>query len=125
MGEDIRGRLSLGIAEFNSLIKLNKIYVDKTRFIKKMMDHGETYYFLSRPRRFGKTLMVSTLENFFQGKKELFKNTYIYDKYDWNEKYPVIRISMNNLLNDSSEELKEDILSMLENVAKRNNIKLS
>jgi hypothetical protein len=50
--------------------------------MKKMMDHGETYYFLSKPRRFGKTLMVSTLENFFQGKKELFKNTYIHDKYE-------------------------------------------
>jgi Holliday junction resolvase-like predicted endonuclease len=125
MEEDIMNRLSLGLAEFSDLIEQNKIYVDKTRFIKKMMDQGRKYYFLSRPRRFGKTLLVSTLENFFQGKKELFKDTYIYDNWDWNEKYPVLRISMNNLLSSSLEELKEDILLMVENIAKKNNIKLS
>jgi hypothetical protein len=123
--KDIRGRLSLGITNFRDLIEQNKIYVDKTEFIKKMMDHGEKYYFLSRPRRFGKTLFLSTLENFFKGRKELFENTYIYDNWnDW-ENYPVIRIVMNDLLNNSSKELKEDILVMIENIAVKNNIELS
>ncbi|MDR3290989.1 MAG: ATP-binding protein, partial [Methanobrevibacter sp.] len=121
---DIRGRLSLGIADFNSLIEKNKIYVDKTRFIKKMIEHDETYYFLSRPRRFGKTLLVSTLENFFQGKKELFKNTYIYNNYDWNEKYPIIRISMKEISNESPEILKNDLLGLVEIIAKSNDIEL-
>ncbi|MDR3223797.1 MAG: ATP-binding protein [Methanobrevibacter sp.] len=125
MEEDIMNRLSLGVAEFNGLIEQNKIYVDKTRFIKKMMDQGRKYYFLSRPRRFGKTLLVSTFENFFKGNKKLFKDTYIYDNWDWSEKYPVLRISMNNLLSSSLEELKEDILLMVENIAKKNNIELS
>ncbi|MDR3291052.1 MAG: ATP-binding protein [Methanobrevibacter sp.] len=124
MEKDIRGKLSLGIADFSSLIERNKIYIDKTMFIKKMLDHDETYYFLSRPRRFGKTLLVSTLENFFQGKKELFKNTYIYDKYDWNEKYPVIRISMKKVSNESPEILKKDLLGLTEIIADKNNIKL-
>jgi len=100
--------LSLGLSEFD-IIKQSKIYVDKTKFVKKMMDQGRKYYFLSRPRRFGKTLFLSTLENFFSGKKELFKNTYIYDNWEDLIEYPVIRIYMNDLLNNSSEELKEDI----------------
>ncbi|MDR3222930.1 MAG: ATP-binding protein [Methanobrevibacter sp.] len=124
MEEDIRGKLSLGIANFSSLIEQNKIYVDKTLFIKKMMDHGETYYFLSRPRRFGKTLLISTLENFFQGKKELFKNTYIYNNWDWNEKYPVIRISMSDMLSTSSKELKEEILNRIDFIASMKDIDL-
>jgi hypothetical protein len=80
------------LSEFDNIVKENKIYVDKTKFIKKMLDQGRKYYFLSRPRRFGKTLLVSTLESFFQGKKDLFKDTYLYDNWDdWSE-YPVIRI---------------------------------
>ncbi|GAA5818576.1 MAG: AAA family ATPase [Methanobrevibacter sp. CfCl-M3] len=125
MQEDIMNTLSLGLSEFDDIIKQGKVYVDKTRFIKKMMDQGRKYYFLSRPRRFGKTLLLSTLENFFNGKKERFKNTYIYNNWDdWSE-YPVIRIYMNDLSNDSSEELKEDIFLMIENIAQKNNIKLS
>ncbi|MDR3222943.1 MAG: AAA family ATPase [Methanobrevibacter sp.] len=124
MEKDIMNRLSLGVAEFAGLIEQNKIYVDKTRFIKKMIDQGRKYYFLSRPRRFGKTLMVSTLKNFFQGKKELFKGTYIYNNYDWNEKYPVIRISMKEVSNESPEILKKDLLGLVELIAKNNNIEL-
>jgi hypothetical protein len=124
MEEDTMDRLSLGLAEFSDLIEQNKIYVDKTRFIKKMMDQGRKYYFLSRPRRFGKTLLVSTLENFFQGKKELFKNTYIYDNWDWSEKYPVIRISMSDMLSTSSKELEEEILNRIDFIASMKNINL-
>jgi hypothetical protein len=54
--EDIRNKLSLGLSEFNGLINKNKIYVDKTRFIEKMLNQRAIYYFLSRPIRFGKTL---------------------------------------------------------------------
>ncbi|MDR2545030.1 MAG: ATP-binding protein [Methanobrevibacter sp.] len=122
--EDIMNSLSLGIANFSSLIEQDKIYVDKTRFIKKMMDQGRKYYFLSRPRRFGKTLLISTLENFFNGKNELFKDTYIYDNWEnWIE-YPIIRISMNSLSNNSSIELENDILGLIEEFADENNIKL-
>ncbi|KZX12819.1 ATP-binding protein [Methanobrevibacter curvatus] len=124
--EDIRGRLSLGIAEFDTLIEKNKIYVDKTKFIAKMIDYGETYYFLSRPRRFGKTLFVSTLENFFKGKKELFKDTYIYNKFntwEW-KKYPVIRISMKQVSNESPDDFKKDLLRLIEKIGADNNLDL-
>ncbi|MDR3290595.1 MAG: AAA family ATPase, partial [Methanobrevibacter sp.] len=125
MEEDIMNRLSLGVSEFNGLIEQNKIYIDKTQFIKKMMDQGRKYYFLSRPRRFGKTLFISTLKDFFQGKKELFKNTYIHDNWtDW-DKYPVIRISLKKASNENPEILKEDLLVIIENIAEKNNIELS
>ena len=49
------------------------------------------YYFLSRPRRFGKSLFLDTLQDIFEGKKELFEGLYIYDKWDWEDRYPVIK----------------------------------
>ncbi|MDR2544986.1 MAG: AAA family ATPase, partial [Methanobrevibacter sp.] len=123
--ENIMNKLSLGLSEFDDIIKQDKIYVDKTKFIKKMLDQGRKYYFLSRPRRFGKTLFVSTLENFFQCNKNLFKNTYIYDNWkEWIE-YPVLRIYMNDLLNSSSLNLEKDILGLINDIAKKNNIELS
>ncbi|MDR2544301.1 MAG: AAA family ATPase, partial [Methanobrevibacter sp.] len=122
--EDIMNRLSLGLSEFDNIVKENKIYVDKTRFIKKMMDQGRKYYFLSRPRRFGKTLLVSTLESFFQGKKNLFKDTYIHDNWeDWSE-YPIIRISMSNILNTTPQKLENGILSKLDFIASIHDIEL-
>jgi hypothetical protein len=124
--KDIRGKLSLGVAEFDTLIEKNKIYVDKTKFIAKMIDYGETYYFLSRPRRFGKTLLISTLENFFKGKKELFKDTYIYNNFnawEW-KKYPVIRISMKQVSNESPDDFKNDLLRLIEKIGEDNNLDL-
>ncbi|MDR3290810.1 MAG: ATP-binding protein [Methanobrevibacter sp.] len=118
MEKDIRGRLSLGVAEFDELIGENKIYVDKTSFIKKMMDHGETYYFLSRPRRFGKSLLLSTLENFFQGKKELFKNTYIYDNWDWDNSYPVLHLDMSQVSNKTNKLLELTLSDYINEFAK-------
>ena len=61
----------IGIQNFESLRKDGYLYIDKTRLIYKLVSEGR-YYFLSRPRRFGKSLLISTLEAYFQGKKELF-----------------------------------------------------
>ncbi|MDR2873445.1 MAG: AAA family ATPase [Methanobrevibacter sp.] len=76
---NIKGELSLGILDFDNLIDDKMIYVDKTLFIKQLMGHDKTYYFLSCPRIFGKSIFISTLEYFFKGRKGLFKNTYIHD----------------------------------------------
>jgi hypothetical protein len=84
-------KLSVGISDFKELIQGNYIYVDKTEHIYKLINSGK-YYFLSRPRRFGKSLLISTLEYLFKGEKELFKGLYIQDKFNWDEIYPVIRI---------------------------------
>jgi hypothetical protein len=96
-------KLGIGISDFKELIKGNYIYVDKTEYIYKLINSGK-YYFLSRPRRFGKSLLLSTIEYLFKGERELFKGLYIYsynignkslvieDKWNWEEKYPVVRI---------------------------------
>jgi hypothetical protein len=82
---------------FPDLIKHDAVYVDKTQFIVPLMKKEyNSNFFLSRPRRFGKSLFVSTLEQVFLGKKELFKGLYIEDKIDW-ETYPVIRFSMDRI----------------------------
>ena len=65
---------------------------DKTELIQKMVTTGK-FYFLSRPRRFGKSLLVSTLKALFQGKKELFEGLWIEDKWDWSKTHPVIHLS--------------------------------
>ncbi|RME19007.1 MAG: hypothetical protein D6799_02105, partial [Bacteroidetes bacterium] len=85
-------KLPIGIQSFEEIITDNYIYVDKTPFIYQLISEGK-YYFLSRPRRFGKSLMIDTLKCLFEGKKHLFENLFIYDKWNWNQQYPVIRIS--------------------------------
>lgn len=65
--------LPLGVQTFSDMIKGHFLYVDKTEDIYNLFARGGKYYFLSRPRRFGKSLMVSTLEEIFSGNKELFK----------------------------------------------------
>lgn len=84
----------IGIQDFQKIRKEGYAYVDKTRLVYKMADEG-AYYFLSRPRRFGKSLLVSTLENYFMGNKELFEGLAIYDlEKDWHS-YPVFHIDLN------------------------------
>ncbi len=84
----------IGIQDFEDLQRNGYAYVDKTNFVYKLADEGK-YYFLSRPRRFGKSLFLSTLEAYFQGKKELFKGLAIYDlETEW-KKYPIFHIDLN------------------------------
>lgn len=84
----------IGIQNFEDLRRNGYKYVDKTNFVYKLADEGK-YYFLSRPRRFGKSLFLSTLEAYFQGKKELFKGLAIYDlETEW-KKYPIFHIDLN------------------------------
>lgn len=84
----------IGIQDFEDLRRNGYKYVDKTNFVYKLTDEGK-YYFLSRPRRFGKSLFLSTLEAYFQGKKELFEGLAIYDlETEW-KKYPIFHIDLN------------------------------
>lgn len=84
----------IGIQDFEDLQRNGYAYVDKTNFVYKLADEGK-YYFLSRPRRFGKSLFLSTLEAYFQGKKKLFEGLAIYDlETEW-KKYPIFHIDLN------------------------------
>ena len=97
----------IGEQSFENLREGNFIYVDKTRYIEKIVN-GSQYYFLGRPRRFGKSLFLSTLKCFFEGKRELFKGLYI-DTIDWDWKpYPVLHLDLNN--QQYKEENNLDIL---------------
>ena len=98
------------------------MYVDKTQFVWEMAKWGG-YYFLSRPRRFGKSLLLSTLEYLHQGKKELFEGLFIESKWDWSKKNPVIKISFSNI-GHKEKGLKEAINDCLDATAKQYNISL-
>ncbi|MCI5142486.1 MAG: hypothetical protein D3909_12365 [Candidatus Electrothrix sp. ATG1] len=85
-------KLPIGIQTFSKIRNADYIYIDKTKTALKLIENG-SYYFLSRPRRFGKSLFISTLQALFEGRKELFENLYIYNRWNWEKKYPVIKIS--------------------------------
>jgi hypothetical protein len=89
-----RKLLPIGRQSFRDLREENCIYVDKTESIYHFCTQGKMY-FLSRPRRFGKSLLLSTLEALYSGSKDLFEGTWIEDKWDWTKKYPIIHISFN------------------------------
>ncbi len=100
--------LPLGIQTFSRLINEGYLYVDKTQDIHRLFAEGGKYYFISRPRRFGKSLLLSTLKEIFSGNKELFKDLWIYDKIDW-DKYPVIHIDFLGLRYETPEELIDSL----------------
>ena len=98
----------IGIQNFEKIRKEGYTYVDKTALVHKLVTTG-TYYFLSRPRRFGKSLLVSTMEAYFKGKKELFKGLAMEDlEKDWVE-YPVLHLD----LNGSKYMYPEDLIAVL------------
>ena len=83
----------IGIQDFENIRRDGYVYVDKTDFVYKLAKTGK-YYFLSRPRRFGKSLLVSTLDAYFSGRKDLFGGLAIADlEKEWN-KYPVLRFDL-------------------------------
>ncbi|MDT8406372.1 MAG: AAA family ATPase, partial [Methylococcales bacterium] len=87
-----RKKLPIGIATFREIREEGHYYVDKTRYALRLVDEGK-YYFLSRPRRFGKSLLLDTLAELFQANEPLFHGLYAHEHWDWSVKYPVIRLS--------------------------------
>jgi hypothetical protein len=105
-------KLPLGIQNFHEIIDGGYVYVDKTRYVYDLLK-GTKYYFLSRPRRFGKSLLLDTISEAFSGDKELFKGLWIYDTDYAFEQHPVIRLDMNNISNKTPEVLERSILNDL------------
>jgi hypothetical protein len=85
-------KLPLGFQDFDQLVEDNCVYVDKTQLIHQLVTTG-SYYFLSRPRRFGKSLLLSTLGCLFKGNKNLFSGLWIEDNWDWSATHPVLHLS--------------------------------
>lgn len=116
--------LPVGRYAIDYILENNYLYVDKTEKIHQLITTGGGIYFLSRPRRFGKSLLISTLEQIFLGNKELFKDQWIYSSdYDW-EEHPIIRLDMGENSSKSLEEMKEKINFALDKVAKKYDIEL-
>jgi hypothetical protein len=89
-------KLPLGLQDFRGIIEGGYKYIDKSKYLYQMASMGK-YYFLSRPRRFGKSITVSMLHELYNGSRELFKGLWIEDKWDWSRKNPVIRISFTSI----------------------------
>ena len=108
---DLSRKLPIGIQDFEKLRRGNYLYVDKTNFVYELASLS-TPFFLSRPRRFGKSLLLSTLEAYFLGKKDLFKGLAIENlEKDWIQ-YPVIKISFGR----SSYESHDKLLAVIDNI---------
>ncbi|MCF7799571.1 ATP-binding protein [Candidatus Babeliales bacterium] len=117
-------KLPIGIQGFRQIIENDYLYVDKTEYLYNLIKSGQVY-FLSRPRRFGKSLTCSTLEEIFAGNKELFKGLYIYNSdYKW-EKHPIIKISFSSIANDSKKNFVHSLSRNLDIIGSKYNIDIS
>lgn len=113
----------IGIQTFSEIITKNYLYIDKTEYVYNMTHFGKKYIFLGRPRRFGKSLLVSTLKSYFEGKQELFKGLAIEKlEKEWVE-YPVLHFSMAGGKHQTEEELKLYLGYQLEDQEKKFGIK--
>ncbi|MDR2705098.1 MAG: AAA family ATPase [Planctomycetaceae bacterium] len=117
-------QLPIGRQSFEDLRKNDCLYVDKTEVINRIISDGKIY-FLSRPRRFGKSLLISTLEAIFKGQKELFEGLYIYDKWDWSQQYPVIKIDWAGMDHSTPERMETSLIFHLKKIAQNYGIALS
>jgi hypothetical protein len=108
----LRKKLPIGIQTFREIREEGHYYVDKTGFCLRLLSEGK-YYFLSRPRRFGKSLLMDTLAELFEGNQALFEGLYAQDHWDWSQRYPVIRISFSDGVLRSRDELDQRIRHVL------------
>ncbi len=109
-------KLPVGLQDFRYMRENGFVYVDKTPFLYEMIDLGK-FYFLSRPRRFGKSLTVSTLKYLFQGEKALFEDTWIYDRWDWNTQFPVVHISMTEVDTQGPDSVIQGLIFQIQRIA--------
>jgi hypothetical protein len=112
--------LPIGISSFPKIVEKNLIYVDKTEYVYRLLKRGGIY-FLSRPRRFGKSLLISILKEIFNGKKELFKGYWIYDRIQW-QKYPVIHLDFLDI-DYRTLGLEKALSNQLDRIAKQYGLK--
>ena len=118
-------RLPLGMSNFQQIIEGDYLYIDKTKHIYDILQQSR-YLFLSRPRRFGKSLLISTLKELFLGNKELFNNTWIgqNSNHNW-KKHPVIHLDFSTLSFETSQEFKISLNHSLDWIAQAYNVNIS
>ena len=111
-------KLPIGIQSLEKIINGNYLYVDKTPLILDLSQTGQ-YYFLSRPRRFGKSLLIDTFKELFSANQSLFQGLYAENNWNWSVSYPVINISFSDGINKHSEETRTSIKAQLQINANR------
>lgn len=116
-------KLPLGLQDFRIIIEEGYLYIDKTQYLHKLTNSGK-YYFLSRPRRFGKSITISTFSELYSGSRELFKGLWIEDKWDWNKIHPVIRLSLKDV-NFEQRGLEEPLAERITEIGTLNGIQLN
>ena len=116
--QQARKKLPIGIQNLRDIREGGYYYVDKSEFAMRLIDQGK-YYFLSRPRRFGKSLFLDTLKELFEGNQALFDGLHAADRWDWSVQYPVIRISFGSGVLRSKENLDTRINELLSENAER------
>jgi hypothetical protein len=117
--------LPIGIQTFKDIRNGNFLYLDKTKWIYELIKNTKGVYFLSRPRRFGKSLTLSTLKEIFEGNKEIFKGLWIYDTdYDW-KSFPIIRVDFSAIKTFERKDLLSGIISYLDTTARNYGIELN
>ena len=114
-------RLPLGMQTFRQLREENCYYVDKTAYVERLLREGK-YYFLSRPRRFGKSLFLDTLKELFEGSEELFEGLHIHDRRDWSLRRPVVRLSFAGGSFKQPELLEDNVMEQLAAVERRHGV---
>jgi hypothetical protein len=118
-------RLPILAQSFPKLIAGDYLYADKTEYIHKLLDDDSNQFFLSRPRRFGKTLLLDTIRSLFTGNDECFKDLWIgKSKYAF-PRHPVINLNLSLMDSDYPQALKDDLLSMLIEIAKKENLNIT
>ena len=115
-----RCRLPIGIQDFRTLREQECYYVDKTPLIRNLVDNGR-FYFLSRPRRFGKSLLLETIRSLFECRENLFRGLDIHGHWDWSTPHPVVRLSFGGTYNDPGE-IEGDVIEQLEASERRHGL---
>ena len=117
-------KLPLGIQNFREIVEENHVYVDKTYFIHHLISNGKCY-FLSRPRRFGKSLLLDTIAEVFMGNRELFKGLWIYEtEYDFTS-HPVVKLDMSNISTTTPEVFGKSLSARLLDLMEEEDIRIS
>ncbi len=121
-GDHKAGRkLPIGIQTFRELREEGHYYADKTPHIERLIAEGK-HYFLSRPRRFGKSLLLDTIKELFEGAGELFRGLHIHDRRDWERRHPVLRLSFGGGDFSSRERLELAALARLDDLERLHNV---
>ena len=116
-----RRRLPIGIQTFRKLREEDCYYVDKTAYIRRLLDEG-THYFLSRPRRFGKSLFLDTCKELFEGNEPLFARLAIHDQWDWSVRHPVLRLSFGSGNFKEPGYVETNLMAQLDAVERRTGV---